>query len=56
MYTSDIHYVARGTVISKDIDEVNKRAAYVNRGRGMEDREERSEGLFIGPNVKVQRY
>ena len=26
MYTSDIHYVARGTVIPKDIDEVNKRA------------------------------
>ena len=26
MYTSDIHYVVRGTVIPKDIDEVNKRA------------------------------
>ena len=26
MYSSGIHYVARGTVIPKDIDEVNKRA------------------------------
>ena len=26
MYTPDIHYLARGTVIPKDIDEVNKRA------------------------------